>query len=117
MVLVTDASNIDGPNGPKIIYVNDAFVKLTGYTKEEAIGQTPRMLQGPKTNKTTLKRIRNSLIKREPLRVELYNYSKSGDGYWLDFSIVPLFDKDGNLQYFAAIERNITQQQLLKTEL
>ncbi len=117
VVLVTEASNIDGPNGPKIIYVNDAFVKLTGYTKEEAIGQTPRILQGPKTNKTTLKRIRNSLIKRAPLRVELYNYSKSGNGYWLDFAIVPLFDKDGNLQYFAAIERDITQQQLLKAKL
>jgi diguanylate cyclase (GGDEF)-like protein/PAS domain S-box-containing protein len=117
VVLVTEASNIDGPSGPKIIYVNHAFVKLTGYTKEEAIGQTPRILQGPKTNKTTLKRIKNSLIKREPIRVELYNYSKNGDGYWLDLAIIPLFDKDGNLQYFAAIERDVTQQQLLKAEL
>jgi PAS domain S-box-containing protein len=66
VVLVTEASNIDGPSGPKIIYVNHAFVKLTGYTKEEAIGQTPRILQGPKTNKTTLKRIKIVLSRENP---------------------------------------------------
>lgn len=116
VVIITEASIIEGPDGPKILYVNDAFVQLTGYTKEEAIGKTPRILQGPETNKTTLRRIKDSLLHAKPVRVELYNYSKDGVGYWLDFSIVPLFDTAGEVEYFAAIERDITKQQVLKEE-
>ena len=53
VVLITD-NNLEGPDGPKILYVNKAFTKLSGYSKEELIGKTPRILQGPKTDINTL---------------------------------------------------------------
>lgn len=110
IVLIT-SNNLENPT---IIYVNKAFEKLTGYTKEEAIGQTPRILQGPKTCKVTLKRIKDALLVNKGLHVELLNYHKNGDEYWLDFSVTPIFDEKGSIQYFAAIERDITETK--KTE-
>jgi diguanylate cyclase (GGDEF)-like protein/PAS domain S-box-containing protein len=117
LVIITEAKNIDKPDGPKIIYVNQAFVDLSGYTREEAIGQTPRILQGPDTDPSTLKKIRCAMMNEKMVRVELLNYSKDGTPYWLDFAITPLYDKNKNLQFFAAIERDITKNKTLQNNL
>lgn len=109
IIIVTEADPIDEP-GPRIVYVNPAFTELTGYTAEEAIGQNPRILQGEDTDPATRDRIREALARREPIRVEILNYSKSGDAYWLDMNIVPLFESDGEIRYFAAIERDLTER-------
>ena len=109
VIIITKADNIDYP-GPEIIYVNNAFFDLTGYTKEEAIGESPRLLQSPDTDNVTKKKIRDALIKKEPIRVTIKNYTKSGQSYWLDLSIQPLYDETGKVTHFAAIERDITSQ-------
>jgi diguanylate cyclase (GGDEF)-like protein/PAS domain S-box-containing protein len=115
-VVVTDAETIDLP-GPRIVYVNQAFCRLTGYRREEVIGQTPRILQGEDTDRATLDRIRRNLLARQPIRETLLNYDKHGQSYWLEININPLFDLNGHLRYFVAIERDVTSMHVANREL
>ena len=113
VVIITEVEPLNEPFGPKILYVNQAFTTLTGYTQEEVLGKTPRLLQGDKTDKKTLKQIRIALEKKEAIHVEVLNYTKDQREYWLDFTIVPIQDSTGEIQYFAAIEHDITEQKKL----
>jgi PAS domain S-box-containing protein len=108
ILLITDAAPVDEPDGPRIVYVNDAFVRHTGYPREEAIGRTTRMLQGPGTDRRELDRIRAALLGGQPIRSELLNYTKSGEPFWIELDIVPLADPGGTLTHFVAIERDIS---------
>jgi len=110
VIIVTEAENTKDI-GHKIIYVNEAFTKLTGYSRKEAIGKTPKMLQGELTSVATRKRINSALAQQSPICERIYNYSKTGSGYWLDMNIMPLHNTKGELLYFAGIERDITKQQ------
>jgi diguanylate cyclase (GGDEF)-like protein/PAS domain S-box-containing protein len=105
------------PPGPTIVYVNPAFMRLTGYSAAEAIGLTPRLLQGPGTNRATLATIAASLREGRPVRQRVLNYAKSGAPYWLDLRIVPLRDAEGNITHFAAIERDVTMDKRRVDEL
>ena len=116
VVIVTEASPIDAP-GPKIIYVNDAFTETTGYSAEEVIGETPRIFQKEGTDKEELSKIREALEKKEPVRVTLRNFSKTGKEYWVDISILPLRDSEGEVTHFASIQRDITEYKKLEQDL
>ncbi len=116
IVLITEAEPIDEP-GPRILFVNDAFVRLTGYTREEAIGRSPRFLQGPKTQRDALNRIRVAAKAGKPIREEVINYSKSGEEYWLEMDIVPVADDAGHFTYLVAIERDVTERKRAEAAL
>jgi len=116
IILITEAAPLDRP-GPRIVYANQAFYERTGFTPEETIGGDPRMLQGEATDRATLDRVRAALKARDPIRVEVVNYTKSGEPYWLDMIIVPLRDPDGEVTHFAAIERDITAIKTLEQDL
>ena len=109
IVLITEAEPVDGL-GPRIVFVNDAFERRTGYTREEVIGKTPRMLQGPKTQRVELDRIRNALKKWQPVRAELINYTKAGEEFWLELDIVPVANTQGWFTHWVAVERDITKR-------
>ena len=117
ILLITEADPIGGPDGPKIVYVNDAFVRLTGYSQEEAIGQTPRILQGPETNRRELDRIREALKDCRPIHAEVVNYSKGGDSYILELDIAPIKNADGIVSHFVAVERDVTERKRNEEEL
>lgn len=110
IVIVTEAGDIDSPTGPKIIYVNAAFEKLTGYSASDVIGETPRILQGKHTDPDTLARIRTALLEKKSIREKILNYGKTGHPYWLDMNIFPLTNRYGDITHYAAIERDITEQ-------
>jgi PAS domain S-box-containing protein len=94
----------------KISYVNEAFTIITGHLPEEMIGQTPRILQGPKTDRAQLNRIRTMLLQGKPVQAELINYRKDGSEFWVDLNIVPIKDRQGNLTNFVALQRDITDR-------
>ena len=117
VVMITEAEPIDPPDGPRIIYVNEAFIRRTGYTREEVIGKTPRLLQGPGTDRKVLDRIRESLTKWQPVRAELLNYSKSGEEFWLELEIVPITNDQGEYTHWVSIERDVTERRALEARL
>ncbi len=107
IVIITEAAPLSAP-GPRIVYVNDAFVRNTGHTREEVLGKSPRFLQGPATQRDRLDDIRRALESEQPVRTELLNYRKDGGEFILDLDIVPVADPDGTVTHFVAVERDIT---------
>jgi diguanylate cyclase (GGDEF)-like protein/PAS domain S-box-containing protein len=117
IVVVTEANELEGPIGPKIVYVNKAFETLTGYSAQEVIGETPRILQGKFTDPATRNRIKTALYKKQAVREVILNYSKTGKPYFLDMNIIPLKNRDGVVTHFAAIERDVTEQTFYAEQL
>lgn len=116
IVVITDAEPISDA-GPRIVYVNQAFERLTGYSRDEVIGRTPRILQGPRTDRRTLDTIRRALERWQPVRAELLNYTKSGEELWLEIDIVPLADETGWYTHWVAVERDVTERRRLEQQI
>ncbi|MEM6641788.1 MAG: PAS domain-containing protein [Bacteroidota bacterium] len=109
-VIITDVSG-------SILYVNDGFERITEYSKEEVLGKKPgTFLQGPGTNPDHKKKIREGLNSKKPFKQEILNYSKSGKPYWLNIAINPIFDEQGEVEKYIAIENDITEQKEREAE-
>ncbi len=110
MLVITEAEPIDRPEGPRIVYVNEAFARITGYERDEAVGKTPRILQGPATQPGELRRIREALAAGRPVRAEVLNYTKAGQELWLELDIVPIADDSGRLTHWVVVQRDVTER-------
>jgi diguanylate cyclase (GGDEF)-like protein/PAS domain S-box-containing protein len=108
-VVVTDTVSAQA-NSSRIIFVNDAFTRMSGYTAAEAIGNTPVLLQGPQTDPAEIARIDAALQLKQPVFVELTNYRKDGSPFRVEFSVSPICDRDGRCLHFVAIMRDVTQR-------
>jgi PAS domain S-box-containing protein len=116
VVIITESRPIDEP-GPRIVFVNDAFKRVTGYSRAEALGRTPRILHGPRTQRGELDRVRAALERREFVLVRVINYKKDGKEFWNEFSIVPITNAEGECTHFISIQRDITEQVALEERL
>jgi PAS domain S-box-containing protein len=116
IVLITEVEPIDG-SGLRIVYVNDAFERHTGYSRAEVMGQSPTMLQGPKTGRVELDRIRAALKAWQPLRAEVVNYTKSGEEYWIEMDISPIADDRGGYSHWVAVQRDVTERRFTVHEI
>ena len=113
-MVITDA-DLELP-GPKFVYVNNAFEKMTGYSKEELKDQTPRILQGPKSDKAMLAKLKETLSKGDFLTGQTVNYTKDGTQYHVEWTISPIKDNSGKVKYFFSIQKDITAQELVKKQ-
>jgi PAS domain S-box-containing protein len=105
---ITDAQ-LDLP-GPRLLFVNPAFTRITGYTAQEVLGKTPRILQGARTDKDVLARLRAALSRGEPFHCEIVNYRKDGSEFQAEMHIAPIRDPKGVITHFVAIKRDITER-------
>ncbi len=106
IVMIMEA-NFDDVGGSKIVYVNRAFCSIFGYSEDEILGQSPRMLQGSDTDKMTRMEIRVSLKHKKPVKSRILNYTKSGQPLWLEINMVPLENDQGTVTHFFATERAV----------
>jgi PAS domain S-box-containing protein len=115
-IVITEAEPLDEP-GPKILYVNAAFTRMTGYTAEDVIGKTPRILQGPKTDKKELKKLSKALKNREECEITVINYKKNGEEFYINLCVTPVANDKGWLTHWIAIEKDVTESVLAKQKL
>ncbi|MDB2269774.1 hybrid sensor histidine kinase/response regulator [Halorubrum ezzemoulense DSM 17463] len=103
-ITITDADREDNP----MVYVNDRFVEMTGYDREESIGVNCRFLQGPDTEEESVQELRHAIDADEPTSVELLNYRKDGTEFWNRVSIAPICDPDGTVTHWVGFQEDIT---------
>lgn len=91
-----------------ILWTSRNFLTMTGYSHRETVGQTPRMLQGPDTDQATVVRVRESLRQADSVKAEMINYRKGGESYLCRIEIDPLYNHQGELTHFLAVESEIS---------
>lgn len=111
-VLITTA-DLHEP-GPYIIYVNPAFEKMTGWSKDEVIGKTPRILQGPKTEAGIFQNLSETITKGETWTGRTINYRKDGSEFYMQWSIVPIRNEAWIIHQYLAVQQDVTH--LVQTE-
>lgn len=114
-VLITEAEPISVP-GPKILFVNKAFTKMTGYSQEELFGKTPRIFQNEETDRKELDKFRDALEKWEPSDVTLLNSKKNGEKYWVNIRTTPIADEKGWFTHWISIEKDVTKEKEAEKE-
>lgn len=112
-VVIADASRPDVP----IIYVNPAFVRMTGYAKEEVLGRNCRFLQGPETDPAAAASIRQQLSRGEEVHVTLLNYRKDGTPFWNDLYVAPVRDARGSITHYVGMQNDVSAQKTYESRL
>jgi len=114
-VLITEAEPTAEP-GPRIRYANAAFTRATGYTLDEIIGKTPRILQGPETSEAARAKLRKALRAWRPVEVEFVNYRKDGTPFDVELSIVPVADETGWYTHWVSVQRDVTDRKIAEEQ-
>jgi diguanylate cyclase (GGDEF)-like protein/PAS domain S-box-containing protein len=115
-IIITEAEPIDSP-GPRILWANDVFYELTGYQASEVIGKSPRILQGPLTDRSELKKLRSALEKWQDCRIEVLNYKKDGSTFWNQFEVTPIANEAGYYTHWISVQRDVSARRRLEEQV
>ena len=115
-VIITEARPLDEP-GPRVEYVNSAYEAMTGYSEKEMIGKTPRILQGPETDRDALDSLREALESGEEWTGETVNYRKNGDAYRVQWNVSPVRNDSGSIEHWVSVQRDVTEERQRQEEL
>jgi PAS domain S-box-containing protein len=105
-ITISDLSLPDNP----LVYVNDAFVRMTGYSKEFALGRNCRFLQGEDTDEEKIAEMARAVEERESVTVEVLNYTRTGEEFWNEVSIAPLRNGAGEVTHFVGFQTDVTDR-------
>ena len=112
-IMVTD-STLEPPRGPRMIYVNRAWIKMTGYDQEDIRGKTPRILQGKHSDRAVLRRLRTQLENREVFQGQTWNYRKNGEPFLMNWYCYAIYGERGKPIYYVAEQRDVTEMESLR---
>ncbi len=112
-ISLTDPSHPDNP----IVYVNQAFVELTGYERKDAVGRNCRFLQGPGTDPAAVAQIREAIASDAVRVVELLNYRKDGTTFWNSLHVGPIFDAEGAVSHYYGSQWDVTDTVEARTRI
>jgi two-component system, cell cycle sensor histidine kinase and response regulator CckA len=110
VVVMTDRNGV-------IEYVNPAFESLTGYTREETVGRTPRILKSGRQNAEFYQRMWGTLLAGNVFRGIMVNRKKNGEPYWTEKTITPVLDEHGKVRHFISNDRDITERRTAEESL
>ncbi|MEG0886036.1 MAG: diguanylate cyclase, partial [Janthinobacterium sp.] len=119
MVMIAEVADAtaDATPATRIIFVNDAFKRSSGYTRAEVLGRSLLFQQGPATDADELARIAAAMARAQPARAELLNYNKAGKAYWVEAELVPFTDADGRQTHWVAVEREIDERKKSEADI
>ncbi len=101
-----------------VIWINEGFTRITGYTLEDVMGKKPGyILQGEQTDPAHINALRQGLASQKSFQTEILNYHKNGVSYWVDILITPIFDENGVLQQYIGIETDITERKKYELQI
>lgn len=107
-VVITDAEIESG--GPFIVHCNPAFRAMTGYALEELIGRSPRMLQGPETDRALMREARRCMAEGRYFEGQTVNYRKDGTRYVVRWNLIPIYDRWGEISHFVSVQQDLTSR-------
>ncbi len=110
-VVISDARK----EGAPVIYANPAFEAITGYTREETIGQNGRFLQGPRTDEGAIRELRDAIEQAEPRSVLIENYTADGTAFWNELHVSPIRTEAGVLTHFVWVVEDVTERMRLES--
>lgn len=114
-IIITEPLAFEG-NIPKVLYANPAFYTMTGYEKDEIIGKSPSLFNGPNSNDNQYKKLIEAIQERSECEVETISYKKTKEEYWINFSMLPVFTIEDELTHWISIQRDITEDKKQEIE-
>jgi diguanylate cyclase (GGDEF)-like protein/PAS domain S-box-containing protein len=117
MVMISQVEDNIDPLELRIIYVNDAFLKVTGYRAADVIGRSAELLIGPKTDCEELDRIRTALKNHESAKAELIFHCQDQSYFWADMNTVPIRNEHGHVTHFVSVMREVTERKHTEEQL
>lgn len=107
-MILTNPNLEDNP----IVYVNEAFQRMTGYARSATIGRNCRFLQGKDTDKADVDRLREAVAREEDVTVDILNYRANGEPFLNRLIVAPVKDRDGRCQYYVGIQKEMREGDL-----
>lgn len=102
--------------GFPIVYINQAFTKITGYALHECLGRSPSFLQGPKSDQAVLKRLSENIRSGTPFHGETINYRKDGTEFIMEWKVVGYTNSEGRISHYIAIQKDVTELRALASK-
>lgn len=112
-ITIADLREPDQP----LIFVNEGFLEITGYTEDEVLGRNCRFLQGEDTRDEPIRRMREAIERRETVQVDLRNYRKDGSEFWNEVTLAPIENAEGEVTHYVGFQQDVSARKAFEAEL